>query len=106
MGKNVDSKPSWQQYCLFIRVTRSKKEELFFTQSAVITKVEIIPFSMGILFFISFEPFVNEKEKNDGPSSNREATIFFFFFVGQNHIDGKNFMRRLYEFFAINKKNM
>ena len=47
-GKNLDSKLSWQQYCLFIMVTRSKAE-LFFTQS-VITKVEIIPFSMGILF--------------------------------------------------------
>ena len=51
VGKNVDSKLSWQQYCLFIRVTRSK-EEPFFTQSAVITKVKITPFSMGILFFI------------------------------------------------------
>ena len=41
---------------------------------SVITKVEIIPLFHGYSIYL-FEPFV--KEKNDGASSNREATIFF-----------------------------
>ena len=51
------------------------KSKFFFIQS-VITKVEIIPLFHGYSIYL-FEPFV--KEKNDGPSSNREATIFFSF---------------------------
>ena len=67
-------KPSW--YFLVIWPHRESKCDIFvfFFIQSVITKVEIIPFSMGILFIL-FEPFV--EEKNDGPSSNREATIFF-----------------------------
>ena len=46
----------------------------FFSIQSVITKVEIIPFSMG--FYLLFDPFVKER-KRMGQSSNREATIFF-----------------------------
>ena len=46
----------------------------FFSIQSVITKVEIIPFSME--FYLLFDPFVKER-KRMGQSSNREATIFF-----------------------------
>ena len=45
----------------------------FYVVQSVITKVEIIPFSMG--FYLLFDPFVSRKRM--GQSSNREATIFF-----------------------------
>ena len=41
----------------------------------MITKVEIIPFSMG--FYLLFDPFVKERKRMGQSSSNREATIFF-----------------------------
>ena len=52
----------------------------FFSIQLVITKVEIIPFSMG--FYLLFDPFVKERKRMGQSSSNREATIFFR--VGQN----------------------
>ena len=48
----------------------------FFFIQLVITKVEIIPFSMG--FYLLFDPFVKERKRMGQSSSNRGAATIFF----------------------------
>ena len=54
---------------------------LFFFIQSVITKVEIIPFSMG--FYLLFDPFVKEKNGGQSSSNHEAATIFFLWRRGK-----------------------
>ena len=51
-GKNLDSKLSWQYRLLTDHHGDIKQSGTFFFTQSVITKVEIIPFFMGILFIV------------------------------------------------------